>query len=41
MGPGQQKAQEEPPKQYYVDYEGVSKGYDKIVEWQQTGKKKF
>ncbi|GIL66896.1 hypothetical protein Vafri_20372 [Volvox africanus] len=31
----------EPQKQYYVDYEGVSQGYDKIVAWQQTGKKQF
>ncbi|GIL87135.1 hypothetical protein Vretimale_14252 [Volvox reticuliferus] len=29
------------PKQYYVDYEGVSQGYDKIVAWQQTGKKQY
>ncbi|EFJ41027.1 hypothetical protein VOLCADRAFT_107862 [Volvox carteri f. nagariensis] len=40
LGLGQQQ-QPEPQKQYYVDYEGVTKAYDKIVEWQQTGKKKF
>lgn len=31
----------EPPKQYFVDYNAVDKGYDKIVQWQQSGKKDF
>ncbi|GLC50716.1 hypothetical protein PLESTB_000411600 [Pleodorina starrii] len=39
LGMGQQPP--EPQKQYYVDYDGVTKAYDKIVEWQQTGKKKY
>lgn len=33
--------QPEPPKQYFVDYDGVDKGYQKIVQWQQKGKKEF
>jgi hypothetical protein len=31
----------EPQKQHYVDYDGVTKAYDKIVEWQHTGKKTY
>ncbi|GLI71565.1 hypothetical protein VaNZ11_016820 [Volvox africanus] len=31
----------EPQTQYYVDYEGISQGYDRVVAWQQTGKKQY
>lgn len=38
---GQAAESEEPQRQHVVDYAAVEQGWDKVVQWQQTGKRSY